>query len=139
MTRQSNIELLRLLSMLMIVIFHFNGHALATGALFFSTEGIMWNLTHTLTITATSIFVLISGYFGINFRIKGVLRLYLRCAIWGVIGYLLYCTIANTPPLYANQVVRASNAVYAWQVVVCRDLLGIVFPFTYSQCGYRDV
>lgn len=98
MTRQSNIELLRLLSMLMIVIFHFNGHALATGAPFFSAEGIMWNLTHTLTITATSIFVLISGYFGINFRIKGVLRLYLRCAVWGVIGYLLYCTLANTPP-----------------------------------------
>lgn len=98
MTRQSNIELLRLLSMLMIVIFHFNGHALATGAPFFSAEGIMWNLTHTLTITATSIFVLISGYFGINFRIKGVLRLYLRCAVWGVIGYLLYCALANTPP-----------------------------------------
>lgn len=97
--RQSNIELLRLLSMLMIVIYHFNGHALATDAAFFSSEGIMWNLTHTLTISATSIFVLISGYFGINFRIKGVLKLYLRCAVWGVVGYVFCSVFANAPSI----------------------------------------
>ena len=96
--RQSNIELLRLLSMLMIVIYHFNGHALETAASFFSAEGIAWNLTHTLTITATSIFVLISGYFGIHFKIKGVLKLFLRCFVWGMVGYILYVNIANTPP-----------------------------------------
>lgn len=86
--------------MLMIVIFHFNGHALMPHAPFFSADGIMWNLTHTLTITATSIFVLISGYFGIHFRIKGVLKLYLQCTIWGIVGYMLYCAFsANTPPV----------------------------------------
>lgn len=93
--RQSNIELLRLFSMLMIVIFHFNGHALTTTAPFFSAEGIAWNLTHTLTITATSVFVLICGYFGIHFRIKGVLNLYLRCFVWGLMGYLIW---SFTPP-----------------------------------------
>ena len=139
MTRQSNIELLRLLSMLMIVIFHFNGHALATGAPFFSAEGIMWNLTHTLTITATSIFVLISGYFGINFRIKGVLRLYLRCAVWGVIGYLLYCALANTPPPYSSEVIRPFDAIHARQMVVHCNLFRVILPFSDSQCGYRDV
>ena len=95
--RQSNIELLRLLSMLMIVIFHFNGHALETVAPFFSAEGIAWNLTHTLTITATSIFVLISGYFGIHFKVKSVLKLYLRCFVWGFIGYLLYVAFTENP------------------------------------------
>lgn len=95
--RQSNIELLRLLSMLMIVIFHFNGHALATGVSFFTAEGIAWNIMHTLTITATSIFVLISGYFGIHFKIKGLLKLYLRCLVWGLIGYVLYCIFNNSP------------------------------------------
>lgn len=93
--RQSNIELLRLLSMLMIVIFHFNGHALETSAPFFSADGLAWNITHTLTITATSVFVLISGYFGIHFKIKGVLKLYLRCFAWGLIGYLLYVVFTD--------------------------------------------
>lgn len=98
MTRQSNIELLRWLSMLMITVFHINGHSLQYSDGFFSTEGILWHITNTLTVSATSIFVLISGYFGIKFKIKGVLNLYLRCAVWGVIGYLLYCVLANTPP-----------------------------------------
>lgn len=105
-TRQSNIELLRLLSMLMIVIFHFNGHALTTAAPFFSEEGIAWNLTHTFTITATSIFVLISGYFGIHFKVKKVLNLYLRCFIWGMIGYLLYVVFTDNPLKLSTFVAR---------------------------------
>lgn len=95
--RQSNIELLRLLSMLMIVVFHFNGHSLVTNAPILMAEGLAWNATHTLTITATSVFVLISGYFGIDFKISGVLRLYLRCFVWGLIGYLLYCLFCSNP------------------------------------------
>ena len=97
--RQSNIELLRLISMLMILILHFNGHALTTSGTFCTAEGVLWNLVETLTITAVSIFVLISGYFGIHFCIKGVLKLYLRCAVWGVVGYVLYSIFANTPPI----------------------------------------
>lgn len=93
-TRQSNIELLRLLSMLMIVIFHFNGHALESGEIL-SSQWVAYNLTHTLMITATSVFVLISGYFGIRFKVKGVLKLYLRCFIWGLVGYLLYAVFTD--------------------------------------------
>ena len=95
-TRQSNIELLRLLSMLMIVIFHFNGHALQSGEIL-SSQWVAYNLTHTLTITATSVFVLISGYFGIHFKAKGLLNLYMRCFIWGLIGYLLYVVFTDNP------------------------------------------
>ena len=99
MKRQSNIELLRFISMFMIMVFHFNCHSFLPKPNFFSSEGILWNITHTLTISATSIFVLISGFFGIRFRIKGVLRLYLHCALWGIIGYVVYCACANTPPV----------------------------------------
>lgn len=91
MIRQSNIELLRWLSMLMITVFHINEHSLAYCEGFFSAEGILWHITNTLTVSATSIFVLISGYFGIKFKLKGVLNLYLRCAIWGIFGYVLLC------------------------------------------------
>lgn len=112
--RQSNIELLRLLSMLMIVIFHFNGHALESGESL-SSQWIAYNLTHTLTITATSIFVLISGYFGIHFKLRGVLKLYLQCLVWGLIGYLLYVNYANTPPVERT------------------TLFGRLLPFTHNK------
>ena len=88
-TRQSNIELLRFFSMLMIAVFHINGHALESGE-FLSSQWVAYNLTHTLTVTATTVFVLISGYFGIHFKTKGVLNLYLRCFIWGLVGYLIW-------------------------------------------------
>ena len=103
MARQSNIELLRFLSMLIIAIFHINGHALQSGV-FLSSQWVAYNLTHTLTITATSVFVLISGYWGIHFKVKSILNLYLRCAVWGIVGYLLYCLAANTPPMEATKI-----------------------------------
>lgn len=99
--RKSNIELLRLISMLMIVVFHFNGHAIEQTPLFvgdgISISSCLWNLTHTLTITATSIFVLISGFCGINFKVRGVLKLYLRCLVWGMVGFVLYCICKEEP------------------------------------------
>ena len=81
MARQSNIELLR-----------------QSGELL-STQWIAHNLTHTLTLIATSVFVLISGYWGIHFKTRGILNLYLRCTVWGIVGYMLYYLIADTQSL----------------------------------------
>jgi len=97
--RNSNIELLRLCSMMMIMVLHFLGHSRYVSGNIFSADVLIWNLMESLCISATAIFVLISGYFGINFRIKGILKLYLSCAVWGVAGYVLYCYCANTPPV----------------------------------------
>ena len=96
--RNSNIELLRLCSMMMIMVLHFLGHSRYASGNIFSVDTIVWNLMESLCISSTAIFVLISGYFGISFKIKGVLKLYLSCAVWGIVGYLLYCVCANTPP-----------------------------------------
>lgn len=122
--RKSNIELLRLLSMLMIVVFHFNGHALVTNATFFSAEGIAWNMMHTFTLTAVSVFVLISGYFGIHFKIKGVLKLYLRCFVWGLIGYVLYCAFDNSPISISKLIARCLPFTHGkwWFVVTYLEL-----------------
>ena len=96
--RNSNIELLRLCSMMMIVVLHFLGHSRYVGGNIFSADVLIWNLMESLCISSTAIFVLISGYFGINFKIKGILKLYLSCAAWGIVGYAIYCSCANTPP-----------------------------------------
>lgn len=94
MMRDSNLELLRIFSMFMIVLFHFNVHSLGNHSLFVDDElssyGLLWNLTYTLTLTATNIFILISGYFGIKFKVRRLSSLFIQCLVWGVVGHLLY-------------------------------------------------
>jgi len=111
--RQSNVELLRLLSMLMIVVWHFNGHALNP-----SNSTIVSNAFQSLTVAATTIFVLISGYFGIRFRVRSVVKLYLQCFIWGLVSYLLCCIILDEP---------IGNAI-----------LGRFFAFTHNKWWFID-
>ena len=95
-TRASNIELLRIVSMLMICVLHLCT-SIKIDASTITPEWMLWNLNKTLTISATSIFVLISGYFGIRFSFRKVLSLYLQCFIWGLVGYLLYVFFSDEP------------------------------------------
>lgn len=111
--RQSNIELLRLLSMLMIMVWHFNGHAICP-----NNSTIISNFFQSLTVPATTIFVLISGYFGIRFRVRSVFKLYLQCFIWGLVSYLLYCVCSHQPIGIA--------------------LLGRLFAFTHNKWWFID-
>ena len=92
--RNSNIELLRILCMLMVLILHFNNHCATPGLL-----GLPDLLTPKLSsgfliecfcIVAVNCFVLISGYFSINLKIRSVLKLYLQCFFVGLLSYLLY-------------------------------------------------
>ena len=137
--RNSNIELLRLCSMMMIMVLHFLGHSRYIGGNIFSADVLIWNLMESLCISSTAIFVLISGYFGINFKIKGILKLYLSCAAWGIVGYVIYCSCANTPPRGSNEIIRSSNAIYARKMVVHHNLFGVVFPVSNTQCSNRAV
>lgn len=99
--RNSAVELLRILCIFMVVVLHFNGRCINSD---------LWNIQGPLTmrngighvvysfcIMAVDCFVLISGYFGIRFNVKKLFRLYLQCFCWGVIGYILYCVLMQSP------------------------------------------
>lgn len=93
--RNSAVELLRIVSMLFVIVLHFNRWGInqsileMTGRL--TLENSIGHLVESLTIVAVDVFVLISGYFGIRFKLKGILRLFLICFTWGLLSYLLYC------------------------------------------------
>jgi len=114
-TRNSNIELLRIISMMMIMVLHFLGHSKNVWEGGLSADMLIWNMNESLCISATAIFVLISGYFGIRFTFRKLLSLYLQCFIWGLVGYLLYALCANTPPVKLS------------------TLFGRVFAFTHNK------
>lgn len=98
--RNSNIELLRILCMLMIMILHFNNQCANPGLLglpdVLTTQLTCGFLIECFCIIAVNCFVLISGYFGINLKVRSVLKLYLQCFFVGLLSYLLYVWLTPT-------------------------------------------
>ena len=132
--RQSNIELLRILCMLMVMILHFNNQCANPDLLGFPNEltsQYTWGfLIECFCIVAVNCFVLISGYFGINLKVSSVLRLYLQCFFIGLLSYLLY--VALTPatieikPLLGRLLAFTHNH---WWFVISYLCLMLVSPF----------
>lgn len=92
--RNSNIELLRIVSMLMVVVLHFNNNGANTGIVNMPevlTERLTWGfLVESLCLVAVNCFVLISGYFAIKLKVRSLLKFYLQCFIIGLFSYLFY-------------------------------------------------
>ena len=65
-SRQSNIELLRILSMLLIIVSHISLFSLGTAQMFSSRYYIV-EIMRSISVCATNVFVLIRGYFGIKY------------------------------------------------------------------------
>ena len=92
--RKSNIELLRILCMFFVVLQHFNMRGVnadlvaCVGDL--NLQNAIGHLIQSFAIVAVNCYVLISGYFGLSFKTKSLLRLYLQCFFIGLVGYLLY-------------------------------------------------
>lgn len=89
MTRDSNIELLRIVSMLMILTLHSRFEYIQA-----SYDGVI-NANHfckflfeALSIVGVNLFVLISGYFGIQIKLKGIINL-----LWQIIYIAAICVI----------------------------------------------
>ena len=97
-SRQSNVELLRLVVMGMIVLHHFIFHGLGVYRnLAFGEDPLMnaddtrWALiTDSFLICGVNVFVLISGWFSIKFNAGSFVRLFAMCSFYAVVVYLIY-------------------------------------------------
>ena len=93
-SRASNFELLRILAMLFILILHANFLAfrfpsqVAIHSRPLLALGQVWS--EALAIVGVNVFILISGYFGIRTRIKGIVSLLFQ-ALFYTVG--VYCTL----------------------------------------------
>lgn len=86
--RKSNIELLRILCMFMIILWHINIAVEQCEP--YTHDFILKDAIYSITVIAVNCFVLISGYFGIHFKIKSIVILLLQCLFYSII---LGCTI----------------------------------------------
>lgn len=91
----SNIELLRIVSMTMVLAVHFTGAAfgLPSPDDLSSPTAMMLgkNAVETLTIVGVNCFILISGFFGIRATWKGLLSFTFTCLFASAVVFMLYC------------------------------------------------
>lgn len=122
-TRQSNIELLRIIIMIGIVAHHFSVH----GGYDFSTETVTLNRIWIQFIElggkiGVNIFALISGYFLISsnsIKIEKVLKLMMQILTYSVFFFLLFGVLKN----------GSLNV---------RELIKACFPITFSQWWFAS-
>lgn len=99
LARNSNIELLRIVCMLMVVVLHFNNNGANTGIVNMPellTERLTWGfLIESFCLVAVNCFVLISGYFAIKLKVRSLLKFYLQCFFIGLFTYLLYIGVTD--------------------------------------------
>lgn len=124
--RNSNIELLRLLITLFVIILHYNNKN--NGKAFVYAEALpeqyqILVILEMVAICAVNVFVLISGYFMCNSRkadITKVLRLYLDVMLLAAAKYLLNCAL-NTTVFSCTQLLRTMIPL-SWYVAVYSGL-----------------
>jgi surface polysaccharide O-acyltransferase-like enzyme len=95
MTRQSNLELLRIVAMFMILLAHLFGHGINFAK---NISPISYNLNANIIYFLSihvNLFLLITGYFGIKFKWTGIISLFVKCSFYSVSIYLISCYIHN--------------------------------------------
>lgn len=119
--RESNMELLRIISMISIVIFHFVIHAIIPS--YSGPSSLMDGMMAVLHI-GTVCFILISGYFGIKFSLKGLIKLYVQCTFYSIVIYAFYISL-NPDEFILKDFVKSFFPVQLWfiQVYFCLYLI----------------
>ena len=98
--RDSNMELLRIVCMLFIVMHHFITEILVPDL--YRHDVAQWDgyrsglyLLNNLLFVGVNVFVLISGYYGIKAKVRGFANLYFQCAFYGLLAYLIHLYVDN--------------------------------------------
>ena len=131
--RQSNFELLRMLCMFFIVCHHVITHALPINPNYGVSMGTEWyvlELLNSCCFIAVNVFILISGYFGINIKFKSFIRLYIMLAFYGCLLYHIHLfeieSHVNRWSIF-NTLFPISNAP-GWWFIRCYFILYLISP-----------
>ncbi len=90
--RQSNLELLRIVAMFYIVLYH-----LICNCALVAANGFLYELSTLMLHIGVICFMLISGWFGVRFSWKGLLRLVLMCLACNTLVYIVLWAVGKMP------------------------------------------
>lgn len=125
--RLSNIELLRILAIVLIVMMHAAGYITKSSC---DTNRMVLAAINVVGNMGVTVFVLISGFFGIRFRWSGLLRLWLVMLFYAV-GILAFKVSMNEAVVDAAAVIKALTPVTSqtWWFMTCYVILYLLSPF----------
>lgn len=107
--RSSNLELLRLLSMFFVLVVHADFQALGmpdrTEMTILPLFSVFRIIIEAFAIVCVNSFVLLSGWFGINFHIKSLCNLLFQCAFF-LIGIYTFTILIGIEPLSISGIKR---------------------------------
>lgn len=139
--RESNMELLRIIAMMLVLGVHFCGAALSlpehNGNLGLLSVGDWWKLiVESITIIGVDMFVLISGYFGIKTRWSGVWKFTLQVAFYSVgiyfVGLLIGIWTMNWTTILRSMMIYTET--YYWFVPAYLGLM-LIAPLLNAAIG----
>lgn len=124
--RQGNIEFLRIIIMFMILVLHANHATFGVPDKPLSLIGITRNFLEALTIVPVNIFVLITGFFGIDFKSQKIFSLLFQCFFAVVPISLILWACDLWKPESIIELVRGFNFINYWFIIAYIGLLFFV-------------
>lgn len=120
--RQSNIELLRIIAIAFIVIWHVSIHAQ-------KGELPTHNYIGAITITGVNLFLLITGYFGLKLRWSSLLNIVAVVVFYTLLSIIANAYILGISPSFGNIVqLCAPVSCSPWWFVSCYYILMLLSP-----------
>jgi len=141
--RQSNIEALRIVCMLFIVMHHSIAHGLSLSEQYVPQMGWEWDFTQLINAfcyCAVNVFILISGYFGIKPKVKSFANLYLMLGFYVFVLYHAYLYVTGGAVNRWSLLYAIMPVSYApgWWFIKCYVLLYLVSPILNAAIGTFD-
>lgn len=133
--RQSNFELYRIICIFLIVLMHSFGSGMGT---FNSYMGILVNVLGNIGVTG---FILLSGYFGINLKLKKLIKIDIMMIVWSFFGLAVMTLIPDSQGLTAQLTAKAvikcfiPFASHSYWFISCYFALCILSPFINDYLG----
>ncbi len=99
-SRQSNIELLRIVATIMVLALHVNflsiGSPTRQELTEFPISSFLRIEFETIAIVAVNLFILISGYFGIKLKTQSVCKFLFQVLFWSIIPYIILTALGDS-------------------------------------------
>lgn len=142
MKRESNIELLRIVAMLLLMGVHANYVALgapdASDIIENPTNAFFRILTENICIVGVNVFVMISGWFGIRYKAKGLCNLLFQCLFFSIAVYIIYFITGRVE--FNRMNIMSSFLLYknAYWFVWAYLILYVIAPMLNTFIEYSD-
>ena len=134
--RQSGIELLRIIAMFLILVQHANGLAIGLPGVYECVEdpvnSFLRIFLQSLAIVGVDVFVLISGWFGINFKLKRIGEFLFQCLFFSIIVTSVTWLMSGCPEIGIKSLAGMIFLGKSYWFVKCYLLLYILSPILNS-------